>query len=332
MSLALLVSLPACGSHEPIEPNETRSAAPVTVLRMADVPQWTPVSAQVATVDQAQVLARIPGILVSLSVAEGDYVKKGQVIGRIVDSQLGYQSGVYGAQAAAAQAQAVATQAELHRISYLYENGVYAKARLEQAQAAASAAQAQVRAAQAQQQAVNAVAGQGAIVAPTSGRVLAADVPAGSPVAPGMSIAIITAGPAVLRLDLPETLAGRVKVGARVLVSGLEGEGTGSGTVTKVYPAVTAGIVRADATLAGLDSTLIGRRVAAKVTAGTRMALLVPKAYVTTRFGIDYVEVKAKDGAVSTVPVQATQSDESGKIEILSGVAAGDVLVAGPAQ
>ncbi len=34
------------------------------------------------------------------------WLRKGQVIGRIVDSQLGYQTGAYGAQAAAAQAQA----------------------------------------------------------------------------------------------------------------------------------------------------------------------------------------------------------------------------------
>ena len=39
------------------------------------------------------------------AVREGDLVGKGQVIGRIVDNQLGYQAGAYGAQAAAAQAQ-----------------------------------------------------------------------------------------------------------------------------------------------------------------------------------------------------------------------------------
>ena len=46
------------------------------------------------------------GILTTLTVREGDTVAKGQVIGRIVDSQLGFQAGAYGAQAAVAQAQA----------------------------------------------------------------------------------------------------------------------------------------------------------------------------------------------------------------------------------
>ena len=162
---------------------------PRLVLAAADTVSWQDVAAEITTVDQAQVLARIPGILSTLAVREGDLVRKGQVIGRIVDSQLGYQSGAYGAQAAAAQAQAAQATAELDRVRFLHENGVYAKARLEQAQAAASAAQAQVRAAHAQQAAVGAVAGQGGLVAPADGRVLRADVPAGAPVAPGMAVA-----------------------------------------------------------------------------------------------------------------------------------------------
>ena len=116
----------------------------------------------------------------SLTVREGDYVTKGQAIGRIVDSSLGYQSGAYGAQAAAAQAQAAQAEAELARTRYLYENGVYAKARLEQAEAAAKAARSQVNAALEQQKSVRAIAGQGVVQAPATGTlVLAADIPAG---------------------------------------------------------------------------------------------------------------------------------------------------------
>src|SRR5204862_451695 len=102
---------------------------------------------------------RIPGILTMLTVQEGDRVAKGQLLGRIVDSQLGPQGGAYAAQAAAAEAQAANAQAELSRTRFLYDNGVYAKARLDQAQAGARAAEAQIRASRAQQAAVNAVAG-----------------------------------------------------------------------------------------------------------------------------------------------------------------------------
>lgn len=322
------LALGACGqdAQETVAP--ASPTGPRLVLSAAETVQWQSVSAEVATVDQAQVLARIPGILSSLSVREGDTVSRGQVIGRIVDSQLGFQAGAYGAQAAAAEAQAAQARSELERVQFLHDNGVYADARLEQARAAAAAANAQVRAARAQQGAVGAVAGQGALVAPASGRVLRADVPAGSPVAPGMAIAVITAGPVILRLEMPERLADKVRPGSRVTAT--VGENAVTGTVSRVYPAITAGQVTADVDIAGLDGRLIGRRVAAEVETGTRPALLVPDSYVTTRYGIDYVTVLGRDGAASEVPVQTARSAEAGKVEILSGVRAGDTLVGRP--
>jgi RND family efflux transporter MFP subunit len=288
--------------------------------------QWQDVPAEIATFKEAQVLARIPGILTSISVREGDMVRAGQVIGRIVDNQLGYQAGAYGAQAAAAQAQVTQAEADWKRIKYLYDKGVYAKARLDQAQAAVDTARAQVRAAQAQQSAVGAVAGQGAVVAPSSGRVLRADVPAGAPVAPGVVVAVVTSGPTILRLAVPESLAPQIHAGSRVSASGFGGAAV-EGRAIKVYPSVVAGQMTVDVELPGIDNSLIGRRLAAKIETGSRKALLVPIGFVTNRYGIDYVTALAKDGSATQVPVQVAPSGEAGKIELLSGVSAGDTLI-----
>ncbi|MEQ1497451.1 MAG: efflux RND transporter periplasmic adaptor subunit [Novosphingobium sp.] len=331
---ALLLALPlgACGS----EPAPSKSAAAPAgerlVLQPSDTVQWQDVPAEVATLKEAQVLARIPGILTTITVREGDMVRAGQVIGRIVDNQLGFQAGAYGAQAAAAQAQVTQAQAEWKRVKYLYDKGVYAKARLEQAQAGLDTARAQVRAAQAQQSAVGAVAGQGTIVAPASGRVLRADVPAGAPVAPGVVVAVITSGPTILRLAVPESLALLIHPGSRVSTTGfggapVEGVNGVEGRVIKIYPSVIAGQLTVDVELPGIDNTLIGRRIAARIETGTRKALLVPIQFVTNRFGIDYVSVLAKDGSAAQVPVQIAPSAEPGRIEILSGVIAGDTLI-----
>lgn len=325
-TVALSLPLAGCSSGEDTAQTAKAPAGARLILAASDTVNWQDVSAEIATVDQAQVLARIPGILTTLTVKEGDMVAKGQVIGRIVDSQLGYQAGAFGAQAAAAQAQAAQAQGELSRVRFLYQNGVYAKARLEQAEAAAAAANAQIRAAQAQQSAVGAVAGQGAVTAPASGRVLRADVPAGSPVAPGMAIAVITAGPTIVRLEMPESLADKVHAGSRVTASSI-GSGSGVGTVIKLYPSVTAGQVSVDVDMLGIDNRLIGRRVAAKVETGSRKALLVPAGYITNRYGIDYVTLLAKDGSAAQVPVQTAASSEPGKVEILSGARAGDTLI-----
>jgi RND family efflux transporter MFP subunit len=323
---ALRLSLTGCSGSEEAAQTAKAPAGPRFVLGPSDTVNWEDVSAEIATVDQAQVLARIPGILTTLTVREGDMVAKGQVIGRIVDSQLGYQAGAFGAQAAAAQAQAAQAQGELSRVRFLYRNGVYAKARLEQAEAAAAAANAQIRAARAQQSAVGAVAGQGVVTAPASGRVLRADVPAGSPVAPGMAIAVITAGPTIVRLEMPESLADKVHAGSRVTTSSIGG-GSGAGTVIKIYPSVTAGQVTVDVDMPGIDNKLIGRRVAAKVETGARQALLVRTGFVINRYGIDYVTILAKDGSAAQVPVQTSASAEPGKIEVLSGAVTGDTLI-----
>ncbi|OYY91003.1 MAG: efflux transporter periplasmic adaptor subunit [Sphingomonas sp. 28-66-16] len=329
LAAALLAALPLAACSSPQETPAAKPTAPAGArLRLAatETSAWQSVSAEIATVDQAQAIARIPGILATLNVRAGDLVTRGQAIGRIVDSQLGPQSAAFGAQAAAAQAQAVQAQADLARVRFLYENGVYAKARLDQAQAAASAANAQIRAAKAQQSAVGAVAGQGVVIAPASGRVLKADIPAGSAVAPGMAIATITAGATVLRLTLPESLANQVHIGSRVRADGL------TGSVTRVYPSVEAGQITADATMSGIDNSLIGRRIAAEVETGTRRALIAPTSFVTSAYGIDTVTILAADGSVVSVPVQTAPSGDPGKVEILSGVTPGDTLIAAPGK
>jgi len=268
LAVAIMAAVPlaSCGSGGDNSATVQKATGPRLLLSASDTVNWQDVSAEIATVDQAQVLARIPGILTTLTVREGDMVSKGQVIGRIVDSQLGYQSGAYGAQAAAAQAQAGQAQAELARVKFLHQQGVYADARLD-----------------------------------------------------------ITAGPTVLRLEMPESLADKVHAGSRV--SARVGEVQVTGSVIKLYPSITAGQVSADVAVAGLDNRLIGRRVAARVETGQRKALLVPASFVTTRYGIDYVTLLARDGSGTEVPVQTAPAAESGKVEVLSGVRAGDTLV-----
>lgn len=325
-----LLALSACGDKPEREPAASALPAGET-LRLAskEMADMKAVGAEIATRDQAEALARIPGVLTRLSVRAGDVVRKGQRIGMIVDSRLGFETSAYGAQLAAAQAEAARANADLARIRDLYDNGVYAKARLDQAVAAARAADAQVAAARAQQGASASVAGQGAVLAPASGRVLRADIPAGSVVAPGMSIATVTAGPPVLRLMLPESVAGQVRPGARVVVNERDmPSGSSQGTVTQVYPAITGGQVRVDATLPGLDTQFVGRRVSASVEIGTRKALVAPRAFVATRYGIDQVQVVVDGKRLSMVPVQIAPTADPAAVEILSGVSAGDTLFA----
>ena len=139
--VTLSLTFSACGGGASLPADQAAEVKGESlVLRSVAVTEWKDVGALVTSVDMADARARIPGILESLTVREGDLVRKGQVIGRVVDSRLGYEGAAYGAQAAAAQAQVAQAEAELARDKYLHANGVSAQARLDQAEAAARAA------------------------------------------------------------------------------------------------------------------------------------------------------------------------------------------------
>ena len=321
--------LAACGGDGQPQVAAPRAASGERLtVRAAEVTQSKPLAGEITTRKQAEALARIPGILVQLSVHEGDQVTKGQLIGRIVETRLEYETSAYNAETAAALAQAENAKADLNRVKFLYDRGFYAKSRLDQAQAVFRSAEAQVQAARSQHAASAALIAEGAVLAPASGRVLKADVPQGSAVTAGMSVATITAGPPVLRLDVPESLAGQLRVGAAIKVQD-ESELNGrSGTVVQVYPAISAGRIRADAEVPGLRADFVGRRVSALLDVGSRAGITIPSRFVTNRYGVDYVSLGTRDGSANWVPVQTAPTSDPGRIEIISGVSDGDVLVA----
>lgn len=297
------------------------------LLARAPLADMKSVGGEITTRDQADARSRIAGTLVTLRVRAGDVVREGQEIGMVTDERLAYQTSSVAAQVAAAEAEAERARADLARSQSLYDKDIAAKARLEQAIAASHAADAQVAALKAQQNASANLAQQGAILAPASGRVLHADIPAGSVVTPGMSIATITAGPPIIRLDLPESLTAQVRAGSRILVTGEElPADSRNGQVTQVYPSIAGGRVRVDATVPGLTTELVGRRVGVLIEVGQRPTLTVPGRFISTRYGIDFVDVLDRNQRPSAVPVQTAPTFDPDRVEILSGVAAGDTL------
>lgn len=328
-----LLLLAACGEDGKPQATAVRTLSGERLtVQAGEVKQSKPLAGEITTRKQAEALARIPGILVELKVHEGQEVKKGQLIGRVVETRLAYETSAYDAQTAAAIAQADNARAELERVKFLTDRGFYAQSRLDQAQAAYRSAEAQVQAARSQRSASAALVAEGAILAPSSGRVLRADVPPGSAVTAGMSVATVTAGPPVLRLDVPESLANQLRLGATVTVQDVSELNGRSGTVVQVYPAIAGGRIRADVEVPGLNADFVGRRVSVLLDVGSRPGITLPRRFVTNRFGIDYVELAA-NGSATPVPVQTAPTGDPGQVEILSGVSNGDVLIAArPAQ
>jgi RND family efflux transporter MFP subunit len=327
MVVGLSAALAACGEPAPPPPQQAAQASESLVLAPQRIDDVRRVPAIIATRDMAEARVRISGTLVRLDIRAGDMVARGQRIGTIVDERINLDTAALGADVAAAEAQAADAAADLARVRTLHAKGIYAQARLDRALATASAADAAVRGARARQAANAQLAGDGTVLAPAAGRVVTADVPAGSVVAPGMSIASIAAGPPLLRLMVPEALAASIRAGAAVRIDDPALPGA-EGKVVQVYPAVAGGDVRVDAAVPGLADGLLGRRVAASITLGTRSALVVPRRYVVTRFGLDQLMVRGRNGVPGPVPVQIAATADPGLVEIIAGAVAGDRLVA----
>ena len=327
-ALGAALLLGACGETKPTVPAaQTAPSLGRLTVQAQSIADLKPLPATLTTHDMAEARARISGVLVSLRVKEGDMVRRGQVIGRVKDDRLALQTGAFDAQASAAAAEAARAQADLSRTRDLFSHGVYAQARLDQVEAQAKAANANLAAARAQRGASAELDAQGAILAPAAGRVLVADVPVGSVVMPGQTVAKITAGPMVVRIELPEGQARALKVGDVVQLAAEDLRGVATqGTITQVYPSVTGGQVTADVSAPGLPQDLIGQRVRAQVKVGARQALIVPRRYIVTRFGIDYARLVRADSTVSETPVQTTAGPAADTVEVLSGLRAGDVL------
>jgi len=311
----------------------TAASAEEFHVTVRPVPDQKVVAATVVTKRMAEARARIGGTLTQLMIDEGDHVSQGDPVGMVKDNRLAMETQAYAAQIAAAQAEYDRAKADFARAKELYEKGVYAKARLDQAQAAADSAASALDAAKAQKAASAELESQGEIVAPASGMVTKVLVPKGSVVVAGQSVAQITAGRLLLRLELPERQAKGLLVGQEVTLLGDETDDdpVGTGVIEQIYPLVSTGRVSVDATVAKLATQFIGERVRVAVTLGQRDAIVIPADYVIVRSGIDYVNLKRPGGKTIDVPVQRgtpiALPDLPNGLEILSGLRSGDVLV-----
>ncbi len=216
-------------------------------------------------------------------------------------------------------------------------SGSTTRSRVDQAQTQFDVLTNQRAAAEAKRSVITQQAIEGDIVAPESGRVLSVPVTPGSVVLPGDTIATVAGGGYFLRLSLPERHAaeiaegGTVVVGARVLseTAELDAAAVRRGKLIKVYPEIRDGRVLADVEVDGLGDYFVGERTLVRVPVAHRTVLAVPPDAVTTRRGIDYVQLATQDGPVDVAVVLGESFEEGGAglIEVLTGVAAGDRLL-----
>jgi RND family efflux transporter MFP subunit len=329
LPLALAAGLSAAALAAPAP------GADAYVVEPQKVDDLKSVYATVRSRDLIQARVRTPGTIVSLEVDEGVFVKQGEVLALVVDPKIAPRIKALDARIVAAESRVATAKTELERGKTLQERGFASQSRVDQAQTAYDVAANDLKSARAERKVIETESEEGAVLAPTSGRVLKVPVTVGSVVLAGESIATIAANEFLLRLELPERHARFIKTGDEVRVGarGLGPDDTplATGRITQVYPELQNGRVVADAEVPDLGSYFVGERVLVWISAGARRTFLVPRDYVFKRFGLDYVRLERADGTHADVVVQtgrAGKTDSSTpEVEILAGVAAGDRLV-----
>ncbi|MDE2068981.1 MAG: efflux RND transporter periplasmic adaptor subunit [Bradyrhizobium sp.] len=321
--MATIVSLLSSGAS---------AGAETLTVKQLSIADEKAVFATVESISVVPARSRIGGTVAQLHVREGDAATRGQAIAVVVDEKLVLQVKSLDAQIEALQAQAGQAQTDFDRIEGLVDRGTLPRTRLEEARTALNVAQNNLRSKTAERGVIRQQQMEGQVLAPQDGRVLKRVVAVGSVVLPGDPVATVAQQDFKLRLRIPEEHARFLKAGDRIRLDGSEfDEHTARwGVIDLVYPQIEEGRVIADAKVEGIGEYFVGDRRRIWIASGERAAFVIPSSYVTTRFGIDYVQLHQAAGTIS-VPVQRgrdhpTPSFSDG-VEILSGIRSGDVLV-----
>ena len=166
--------------------------------------EWKAVYGRVDARDTIAARARIGGIVVELSVSEGDEVKAGQKIATVRDDKIAYQIDALDAQIASFEAQLATARDELDRGKALVAKGVSTAQRLDQLKTMVDVAQSQLDATKAQRSVVVQQGAEGEVLAPGDGRILTVPVTKNAVIMAGEPVATIGGGGFFLRLAIPE--------------------------------------------------------------------------------------------------------------------------------
>jgi len=305
----------------------TAAQAADLTLEPVSIPEMKAVYGQIQPRNSVLARARLGGTLASLTVTEGDVVKAGDVIAEVKDDKIDFQIKAVDAQLLGLQASKKDAEVELERAERLVRSGATSTQRLDQLSTQLDVITNQVRQAEAQRSLLVQQMSEGAVLAPSDGRVISVPVTRDAVVMAGETIANIAGGGFFLRLAIPERHAPQLTEGASIRIDAggepLEGE------LVKIYPQIEGGRVTADVEVMDLDTDFVAARVLVELPVGERQALLVPATAMSNRAGVDFVPVREGDKIVERAVVagETLEIEGSRQVEILSGLVAGDVVV-----
>lgn len=286
---------------------------------------------------EAMIRAQVGGSVLQTYADQGQAVRAGQTLARIEggglqDVYLSARAGV-----TAASSSADIANRELARSQKLLAAGAIAERDIEQARRASISANAALADARARLSTAAKQVGNTSVTTPMSGIVSERPISAGDVVQPGAAMFTVV-DPSSMRLEgsVPADALAQVRIGAPVTftVNGYPGR-TFAGRVTRVNPTADPATrqVRVFISIPNAEGKLVGGLFAnGRLAAESRTGLVAPVNAVDARSNVPSV-FRIKRGKVERIPVTLGLRDEgSEKVEITSGVQAGDTLLLGAAQ
>ena len=340
---ALALTLAACGRKSTPSSESAKQTAlsvgresvyRVTPTRLSTGPL---ISGSLEAEREATVAAEVPGAVLAAAAEVGQAVAAGTLLARIDDSALREQ--VLSAQSAlrSAEQQVAVAKRNAERAEALLQGGAIAERDAEVARWNVTNAQALYADARSRLTFAREQLAKTAVHAPFRGVVSKKSVAPGDTVQPGTPLYTVV-DPTRMRLvaHVPaEGIAG-LQVGTPVdfVVAGL-GSKPFTGTVQRINPVAdpTTRQVEIHVALLNEGGRLVsGLYAEGRVATAVHDALAVPAAAIDRTLGTPAL-LRVANGRVERVPVQLGIADEnSEKVEVLSGVAQGDVVLLGAAR
>jgi len=275
------------------------------------------------TTISSKILARID----SIPVRAGDEIEAGAVVVRLDSRDLDARLAAARERVRSAQAAAELALSERERVAGMFESNVASKRDLDRTDAALRMARAELESAR--QNVADAEVGlsYSEIRSPVTGRVIDRLAEPGDTAAPGAPLLRIY-DPGAMRLEAPvrEGLATRLTSGQPLRVRIEAVDLTLEGEIDEIVPAAEPGArtflvkVRLPRD-PRLFSGMFGR---VSVPAGEAERLVAPASAVERIGQLEYVMVVAEDGAAARRLVTTGPALGDGRVEVLSGLAAGE--------
>ncbi len=329
--MVLLISLsPACKGKSREEAVKRPAVDQVKIVKVAPstVDEIYETTGNVRSDRVSQVASRAMGVVTSLLVQEGDFVKVGQLLLTLDDRDASQRLQAANMTLESAKQNKILQETTWKRYKNLFEEKALSRQEMDQIETQKKVAQAEYERAKAMADEVRTYQSFTHVKAPVSGRITQKLIDAGSMASPGMPLLLIEeSGSFYVEAAVDERLRDKIKSGmdAELIIdsSGVSQHGTIRQVLPSIDPLSRTFIVKINP---GSGQARSGLFVRVRIPVGKKEVIVVPQKAIVQKGQLTGVYV-VDDHGIVTYRLIRMGTTYAGGTEILSGLASGDRLI-----